>query len=94
MALCVGTAGLAWLKTQADPDLGVPKSWGGEMAFVLLLFAVSATGLILYAATGMGAVVWLLPLHLGTVLTFFLLTPYSKMAHGFYRFAALVRDQR
>jgi len=26
------------------------------------------------------------------VLAFFLTLPYSKMAHGFYRFAALVRD--
>ncbi|WP_425417690.1 tricarballylate utilization 4Fe-4S protein TcuB [Oricola indica] len=90
--LCLGTAGLAWLKTKADPDLGAPKIWGGEMAFVLLLFAVSLTGLVLYAATGTSAVPVLLALHLGTVLTFFLLTPYSKMAHGFYRLAALARD--
>ena len=90
--LCIGTAGLAWLKTKADRNLGAPNVWGGEMAFVLLLFAVSATGLLLYAATGTGAVAWLLPVHLGTVLTFFLLTPYSKMAHGFFRMAALTKD--
>ena len=90
--LCIGTAGLAWLKTKADPELGASGAWGGEMAFVLLLFSVSATGLALYAATGSGAVGWLLPLHLATVLTFFLLTPYSKMAHGFYRLAALTRE--
>ncbi|MEL6478814.1 MAG: tricarballylate utilization 4Fe-4S protein TcuB [Pseudomonadota bacterium] len=92
LMLCAGTAGLAYLKTKADPELGAPAIWGGEMAFVLLLFAVSATGLALYAATGTAAVAWLLPLHLGTVLTFFLLTPFSKMAHGFYRFAALLRE--
>lgn len=90
--LCLGTAGLAWLKTKADPELGAPKVWSGEMAFVLLLFAVSFTGLVLYAASGTAAVPMLLALHLGTVLTFFLLTPYSKMAHGFYRLAALARD--
>jgi citrate/tricarballylate utilization protein len=28
------------------------------------------------------------------VLSFFLLTPYTKMAHGFYRLAALVRDEQ
>ncbi|MCY4333949.1 MAG: tricarballylate utilization 4Fe-4S protein TcuB [Litoreibacter sp.] len=92
LLLCVGTAGLAWLKTKADPELGAKSAWGGEMAFILLLFAVSATGLLLYAATGTAAVAVLLPLHLGTVLAFFLLTPYSKMAHGFYRMAALTRD--
>lgn len=90
--LCLGTGGLAYLKTKADRNLGAPKVWGGEMAFVLLLFSVSASGLLLYAATDSGAVAWLLPLHLGTVLTFFLLTPYSKMAHGFYRMAALTNE--
>ncbi len=92
LLLCAGTAGLAYLKLKADPELGAARVWGGEMAFVLLLFAVSATGLALYAATGTAAVGVLLPLHLGCVLTFFLLTPYSKMAHGFYRMAALTKD--
>ena len=91
--LCVGTAGLAWLKLRADPALDARRLWSGEMAFVLLLFAVSATGLALYAASGTGAVAWLLPVHLGTVLCFFLVTPYSKMVHGFYRMAALVRER-
>ena len=90
--LSSGTAGLAWLKTRADPELGAPAAGGGEMAFILLLFAVSTTGLILYAATGTPLVEVLLPLHLGCVMTFFLMTPYSKMVHGFYRMAALLRD--
>ncbi|MCG7520958.1 4Fe-4S ferredoxin, partial [Ruegeria sp. Ofav3-42] len=34
----------------------------------------------------------LVAIHLGSVLTFFLLMPYTKMAHGFYRLAALIRD--
>ena len=90
--LAVGSAGLAWLKTRADKNLGAPAYWSGEMAFVLLLCAVAVTGLVLYAATGTAWVAWLLPLHLGTVLTLFLLTPYSKMAHGFYRLAALTHE--
>ncbi len=94
--LCVGTAGLAWLKTKADKNLGVPNIWGGEMAFTLLLFSVSFTGLLLFLAPywtmTAGWVGLLLPIHLGTVLAFFLLTPYSKMIHGFYRMAALVKD--
>ncbi|MBM9595778.1 tricarballylate utilization 4Fe-4S protein TcuB [Roseitranquillus sediminis] len=90
--LTVGGLGLAWLKTQADRDLNAPAYWGGEMAFVLLLTATGLTGLVLYAATGTAAVQPLLALHLGTVLAFFLLMPYSKMIHGFYRVAALIRD--
>lgn len=92
LLLCAGTAGLAWLKTKADPALGAAQVWGGEMGFVALLFATGATGLMLYAATGTVLVQGLLALHLGVVLTFFVLLPYSKMAHGLYRMAALLRE--
>lgn len=92
LLLCLGTLRLAMLKTRAERGLGAAGVWGGEMAFVLLLFFVSASGLALYAATGTVVVPWLLALHLGSVLAFFLLTPYSKMAHGFYRLAALARE--
>lgn len=90
--LTLGCAGLAWLKVKADPALGAPTLWGGEMAFVLMLGLTGLSGLALYAATGTALVPVLLALHLGAVLAFFLTTPYSKMAHGFFRFAALVRD--
>lgn len=90
--LTAGAAALAWLKTQADPELGAVSVWGGEMAFVALLGATGATGLALYAATGSPWVQPLLAIHLGAVLAFFLTTPYSKMVHGFYRMAALIRD--
>ncbi|WP_406645498.1 tricarballylate utilization 4Fe-4S protein TcuB [Aliisedimentitalea scapharcae] len=90
--LTLGTAKLAWLKPKGDRSLGDTRVWGGEMAFILLLFVVAVTGLVLYAATGTAAVPLLLALHLGTVLAFFLLMPFSKMVHGFYRLAALVRD--
>ncbi len=92
LLMCIGCAGLAWLKLGAEKKLGAPSVWGGEMGFVLLLFVVAATGLWLYGATGSDSVAWLLPLHLASVLTLFLLMPYSKMAHGFYRMAALAKD--
>ncbi len=92
--LCIGTGWLMALKLRADPGLGAARVWGGEMGFVALLFFVSATGLALYAATGTAAVPALLAIHLGAVLAFFLLMPYSKMVHGFYRFAALMADRR
>jgi citrate/tricarballylate utilization protein len=93
--LTIGTIGLAWLKTKADPKLGAQRVWGGEMGFILLLGATGATGLALYAATGTGAVPLLLAIHLGFVLAFFLLLPYSKMVHGFYRLSALIiEDQK
>ncbi|HKJ63701.1 MAG TPA: tricarballylate utilization 4Fe-4S protein TcuB, partial [Hyphomicrobiales bacterium] len=92
LLLVIGTVGLVALKFKAEADLGAPALWSGEMAFVLLLGATGATGLALYAASGTSLVEPLLALHLGSVLAFFLTTPYSKMVHGFYRLAALIRD--
>ena len=89
--MTVGAVWLAILKGRADPTQAA-DALAGETAFVLLLGAVGATGLALYAATGTVLVPALLSLHLGCVLAFFLTTPYSKMAHGAYRFAALVRE--
>lgn len=89
------TGGAAWmlvLKLQSDRELGAASAWGGEIAFILLLGLVAASGLALYASTGSAAMPVLLSLHLGAVLAFFLLMPFSKMAHGFYRLAALVRE--
>ncbi len=92
LLLVMGTGLLAWLKTKADPALGAPAVWGGEMAFVLLLGLTGLSGLALYAATGTSAVPALLALHLGAVFAFFVTAPYSKMVHAFFRMAALVRD--
>jgi citrate/tricarballylate utilization protein len=92
--MTVGAFGLAWLKTKADPALGDGRVWGGEMGFVLLLGAVGLSGLLLYALGSTPLLAVLLALHLGTVLALFLLVPYSKMAHGFYRTAALIRDAK
>ncbi len=92
LMMVIGAAGLGWLKTKADPALGATRAWGGEMAFILLLGAVALTGLALYAVTGTGLVAPLLALHLATVLTLFLLMPYSKMVHGFFRLTALIAE--
>ena len=95
--LSIGTLGLAVLKLRADSHLGDTRVWGGEMGFVLLLFLVSTSGLALYIFGDSGWLRELLALHLGAVLAFFLLTPYTKMVHGFYRLAALIKaaqDQR
>jgi len=90
--LAVGSIWMAVLKSRADADLGARAVWGGEMAFVALLGFVALSGLALYALGATNLMPSLLALHLGAVLSFFLLMPYTKMAHGFYRLAALVRD--
>lgn len=92
LLLVLGAFYLARLKIKADPALGAAAYWGGEMAFILLLGFTGLTGLLLYAATGTPLVAPLLVIHLGAVLCFFVTAPYSKMAHGFYRFTALIRE--
>ena len=94
IALGMGGIWMVTLKLRADRALGSERIWGGEMAFVLLLIVVALSGLALYGLghLGTGVLTALLGLHLGSVLAFFLLLPYSKMVHGFFRLAALVRD--
>lgn len=90
--MAVGGLALLPLKLRADRNLGAPHRWGGEMAFVILLTTIAATGLALYWATGTIAVRPLLVLHLASVLVFFLTLPFTKMVHAAFRLAALVRD--
>lgn len=90
--LTLGCLGMAVLKLKADKSLGDASAWGGEMAFVLLLGFAGFSGLALYALGATPLMPLILALHLGAVLAFFLLTPFTKMAHGFYRLAALIRE--
>ena len=93
LMMTIGAAWLAMLKLNADKRLGDTKAWGGEMAFVLLLFLIAVTGLALYWLGSTSLLPALLAIHLGAVLSFFILTPYTKMAHGFYRLTALCQEQ-
>lgn len=92
LLLVAGCFGMIVLRGKADPGLGAPGRSGGENAFIWTLGLAGLTGLVLYAVRGTALTGPLLALHLGLVLAFFLVTPYSKMAHGFYRMAALVRE--
>jgi len=92
LMLSVGTAALIYLKNRADTALGAAGRVAGEYAFVVLLFLVSTTGLLLYWSQGtVFASSWLI-VHLALIATFFVSIPYSKMVHGFFRIAALCRE--
>lgn len=92
VSLSIGCALLWYLKTKSDSTLGSTQRTGGEYVFIALLFLVSTTGLLLYWSKGsVLASTWLI-IHLAVVATFFIAIPYSKMAHGFFRLAALCRE--
>ncbi len=88
--LMLGSVWMVRLKLRADPDLGSRRVWRGEFAFIVLLGLTAGSGLALYLASGTPLVRPMLALHLGCVMALFLLTPFSKMVHGFFRLSALV----
>jgi citrate/tricarballylate utilization protein len=92
LLLTLGCVEMIRLKLRADRGLGAVRAFGGELAFIGLLGFVAFSGLALYALGQTPLMPALLVLHLGAVLAFFLLTPFTKMAHGFYRLAALTVD--
>ena len=90
--LCIGTAGLLWVKTVTDPGPVAKRLLGGEYAMLALLFLIGSTGLLLLVIRHTGAMGVMLAIHLGLVLALFLVMPYSKMVHGVYRGLALLRN--
>jgi citrate/tricarballylate utilization protein len=91
IGLLVGPAGLLWLNLRRHPLHGDPQQRPMDRAFIVLLFAVSLTGLALLAWRDTGAMALLLAVHLATVLALFLTLPYGKFAHAVYRCAALLK---
>ncbi len=89
--LMIGTLGLFAMKLVEDPGPVSRKMLGGDVAMLLLLALTSLTGLVLLAVRSTGAMGLTLAIHLGFVLALFLVLPYSKMVHGVYRSAALLR---
>jgi citrate/tricarballylate utilization protein len=90
--MCIGATGLLWVKTVTDPAPVARKLLGGEYAMLALLWLIAASGLLLLALRHTGAMGSLLVLHIGLVVAFFLVMPYSKMVHGMYRGLALLRN--
>ena len=91
ISLCGGTVGLFWLKLVEDQEPAAHRLLGMDVAFLSLLFLTSLTGLLLLALRETSAMGVLLSIHLGLVLTLFLVLPYSKFVHAIYRFGALLR---
>ncbi len=89
--LLIGPAGLLWLRARRDSAWSAEKRTGMDVAFMVLLFLVSITGLLLLSLRETPAMGALLVVHLATVMALFITLPYGKFVHAVYRFAALVR---
>jgi len=88
--IIIGTIGLVSIKIKADPAPNAKQLLGMDYLFIILLFLVSISGLILL---GMRETVWMplfLYLHLSFVLAFFISIPYNKFVHALYRLGALL----
>lgn len=91
VALVFGTVGLLALKWRSDRAAENPPAAGMDVAFLVLLFLTSLTGLLLLLLRETAAMGTLLAVHLGVVLALFVTLPYGKFVHGIYRYAALIR---
>lgn len=92
VGLLFGPAGLYVLNIRRHPDHGDPGQHAMDRGFMVLLFSVSLTGLLLLAFRDTSWMAILLAIHLGFVMALFLTMPYGKFAHGFYRGAALLKN--
>ena len=91
IAMLVGIAGLLQIKLTADSAPASKLLLDIDYAFLVLLFVAAATGLVLLALRGSAAMGALLAVHLGVIVSLFLILPYCKFVHGIYRAAALLR---
>jgi citrate/tricarballylate utilization protein len=91
MGLLIGPAGLLSAKLKRDPAMLDEPRLGMDVAFIVMLFLTSLTGLALLVLRATPAMGLLLALHLGVVFALFITLPYGKFVHGIYRWIALVR---
>ncbi|CUU67693.1 tricarballylate utilization 4Fe-4S protein TcuB [Campylobacter hyointestinalis] len=94
IALAIGCVGLFAMKIKADPDLLDVKSLNIDYALIFMLFLSAFSGLVLMIFRDTSALACLLVLHLSSILSFFIIAPYSKMMHLFYRYLALVKNAK
>lgn len=92
VAMLIGAGGMLWLHLAADPAPSAPAQLAPDLAMLGLLAAAAASGLLLLALRATSAMGTMLAIHLGCVLALFALAPYSRLAHGLYRAAALWRN--
>ena len=92
IGLLIGPAGLLYLNLRRNTEHGDKSQKPMDRAFIVLLFSIGGSGLVLLAYRDTTYMAFLLAIHLGFVMAFFLTIPYGKFGHGFYRLAALLKN--
>jgi citrate/tricarballylate utilization protein len=92
VGMLVGTVGMFWLRLTGDQAPTARRLVGPDVAMLTLLGMVALTGLALLALRATAAMGLALAIHLGFVLALFVTLPFSRLVHGLYRFAALLRN--
>ncbi|MBU3635053.1 tricarballylate utilization 4Fe-4S protein TcuB [Polynucleobacter sp. es-GGE-1] len=92
LGLLIGPIGLLFLNLRRNPLHGDARQKPMDRAFILLLFLISLSGLLLLVLRESALMSYLLIIHLGFVMGLFLTMPYGKFAHGIYRMAALLKN--
>jgi len=91
VGLLIGTSGLLYLKWISDRDPSTERMVNMDVAFLVLLFLTSLTGMLLLVLRETAAMGSMLVVHLGMVAGLFITAPYGKFVHVVYRCAALLR---
>ena len=91
LGLLIGPVGLWRLKRLSDPRPMLRLASSMDYAFLASLALVSARGFAVLVLRDTQAMGITLILHLGIVLAFFVMLPYSKFVHALYRFLALLK---
>ena len=94
LGLLIGPIGLLYFKMSRDPEVADDSRTGMDSSFLVLLALISLSGLLLLLFRSTAAIGLLLAVHLGFVLAFFVIAPYSKFVHGIYRFFAIAKYAR
>jgi citrate/tricarballylate utilization protein len=92
-AMIIGCIGMLSLKPKADVTRISPSLRTMDIAFLVVLIAVNASGfgvLFLRETALMGIT---LNVHLGLVAALYITLPYGKFAHAIYRSLALLRNR-
>jgi citrate/tricarballylate utilization protein len=91
-ALVIGTGGLLYLKKRMDRIPSAPRILAMDVAFLVLLFLTSFTGLLLLVLRESSLMGILLVVHVGLVIGMFITMPFGKFVHSVHRYAALARN--